>query len=126
MLAIIAKNLGNTMEGVLTGHGQHLLVTALLTLGSLAARLGTLATSLLTDSALRQLDTVFTHLLHPKHAVRLAADQCLGLVCSAVQCLCQVCMTVPIVLTPWLLLTRIIVQVLAAIKAHKDCAVLKQ
>ena len=52
------------------------------TLGSLAARLGTLAASLLTDSALWRMDTVFSSLLHPKHAVRLAATQCL----DQVQC----------------------------------------
>ena len=56
------------------------------TLGSLAARLGILAASHLTDSALWRLDTVFSGLLHPKHAVRLAATQCLDQVqlqCSA-------------------------------------------
>ena len=78
LLAIIARNLASSMEEAEAGLGQHPLVTALLTLGSLAARLGTLATSLLTDSSLRLLDTVFSGLLHPKHAVRLAAAQCLG------------------------------------------------
>ena len=86
LLSIIARTLGSSMEEAEAGYGQHLLVTALVTLGSLAARLGTLATSLLTDSALRLLDTVFSGLLRPKHAVSLAATQCLGQVCSAVQC----------------------------------------
>ena len=68
----------------------HVQVVALTQVGSLASRLGTVTTSLLTDSSLRLLDTVFSGLLHPKLAVRLAAAACLR----------QVCVAVPSVLTP--------------------------
>ena len=65
-------------------------MVALTQVGSLASRLGTVTTSLLTDSSLRLLDTVFSGLLHPKFAVRLAAAACLR----------QICVAVPSVLTP--------------------------
>ena len=88
LVAILAKSLG---AGSDEGEGaHHLQVVALTQVGSLASRLGTVTTSLLTDSSLRLLDTVFSGLLHPKLAVRLAAAACLR----------QVCVAVPSVLTP--------------------------
>ena len=67
-------------------------VAALHQLGSLAARLGTVTTSLLTDGAVKLLDTVFSCLLSPSLPVRLAASQTLR----------QVSTAVPSVLTPLL------------------------
>ena len=102
-VAILARSLGaGSEEGEGAHHLQvwiivtlvhsifHVQVVALTQVGSLASRLGTVTTSLLTDSSLRLLDTVFSGLLHPKLAVRLAAAACLR----------QVCVAVPSVLTP--------------------------
>ena len=77
LVGILARSLqgGAGEEGEV--HTQHLQVVALLQLGCLCSRLGTLTTSLLTDSSLKLLDTVFSGLLHPKLAVRLAAAACL-------------------------------------------------
>ena len=50
----------------------------------LVRRLGTVVASLLTDSSLKLLDTVFSGLLSPSLAVRLAASQCLRGLCTAV------------------------------------------
>ena len=69
---------------------MSLQVAALYQLGSLTSRLGTVTTSLLTDSSLKLLDTVFSGLLSPWLPVRLASSQCLRHVSSAV----------PSVLTP--------------------------
>ena len=69
---------------------QHLQVAALDILGTLVSRLGTVTSSLLTDSSLKLLNTVFSGLLSPSLAVRLASSQCLRLISSAV----------PSVLTP--------------------------
>ena len=64
----------------------ELQVAALLQLGSLAARLGTVTDSLLPpkDSSLKLLDTVFSCLLSPSLPVRLAASQTLRQVTTAV------------------------------------------
>jgi hypothetical protein len=59
------------------------------------------ATSLLTNSNIGLLDTVFSVLLHTKRAVSLAAASASAR--CAVQCHGQVCVTVPSVLKPWLL-----------------------
>ena len=59
-------------------------VVALQQLGLLVRRLGTVVASLLTDSSLKLLDTVFSGLLSPSLAVRLAASQCLRGLCTAV------------------------------------------
>ena len=63
---------------------MSLQVAALYQLGSLTSRLGTVTTSLLTDSSLKLLDTVFSGLLSPWLPVRLASSQCLRHVSSAV------------------------------------------
>jgi len=73
-----------------TNYHQHLLVVAHLELGSLLQRLGTVSNTLLSDSSLRMMDTVFSGLLNSSQAVRLAAASCLRKVCTAV----------PSVLTP--------------------------
>jgi hypothetical protein len=93
LLSIIARTLGSSMEEAEAGYGQHLLITALVTLGSLAARLGILATSLLTDSALRLLDTSVLRPAAPQARRQPGGDpvprpgvQCSAVQCSAVQC----------------------------------------
>ena len=63
---------------------MSLQVAALHQLGSLTSRLGTVTTSLLTDSSLKLLDTVFSALLSPWLPVRLAAGQCVRQVAVAV------------------------------------------
>ena len=64
---------------------MSLQVAALYQLGSLTYHLGTVTTSLLMDSSLKLLDTVFSGLLSPWLPVRLASSQCLRHVSSAVR-----------------------------------------
>jgi len=93
LVTIIARslNVSDKEESLAeSNHIQHLQVTALFQLGSLTSRLGTVTTSLLTDTSLKLLDTVFSGLLNTSLAVRLASSQCLR----------QICTAVPSVLTP--------------------------
>jgi len=93
LVSILARslNISNMEENLPESiHIQHLQVTALFQVGSLTSRLGTLITSLLTDTSLKLLDTVFSGLLNTSLAVRLASSQCLR----------QICVAVPSVLTP--------------------------
>ncbi|CAB1331150.1 unnamed protein product [Coregonus sp. 'balchen'] len=62
---------------------QHVLVCALLELGSLVQGLGSTAASLLTDTSTALLDTVISVLLHPSVSARLAAAWCLRCVAVA-------------------------------------------
>lgn len=82
LVGILGRSLQGSVGEEGEVHAQHLQVVALLQLGCLCSRLGTLTTSLLTDSSLKLLDTVFSGLLHPKLAVRLAAAACLRQVSS--------------------------------------------
>jgi len=93
LVSIMARSLNTSdkEEGLPeSNHIQHLQVTALFQLGCLTSRLGTVTTSLLTDTSLKLLDTVFSGLLNTSLAVRLASSQCLR----------QICIAVPSVLTP--------------------------
>ena len=98
MVRLLARSLNTpgdkeeTVQVAESANTQHLQVAALHQLGSLTARLGTMATNLLTDSSLKLLDTVFSALLSPWLPVRLAAGQCVR----------QVAVAVPSVLTPLL------------------------
>ena len=93
LVAVLARTAAAAEREEAGREGQaDLQVAALTLLGSLAARLGTVTTSLLTDSSLKLLDTVFSCLLSPSLPVRLAASQCLRALSSAV----------PSVLTPLL------------------------
>ncbi|CDQ63125.1 unnamed protein product [Oncorhynchus mykiss] len=62
---------------------QHVLVCALLELGSLVQGLASTAASLLTDTSTALLDTVISVLLHPSVSARLAAAWCLRCVAVA-------------------------------------------
>uniref|UniRef100_A0A674A4K2 HEAT repeat-containing protein 5A n=1 Tax=Salmo trutta TaxID=8032 RepID=A0A674A4K2_SALTR len=62
---------------------QHVLVCALLELGSLVQGLASTAASLLTDTSTALLDTVVSVLLHPSVSARLAAAWCLRCVAVA-------------------------------------------
>jgi len=87
IVKILSKSLNSNVkeEGLPENSNiQHLQVAALHQLGSLAmSRLGTVTTSLLTDSSLKLLDTVFSGLLSPSPAVRLSSSQCLRQLSSA-------------------------------------------
>uniref|UniRef100_A0A6Q2Y0Y9 HEAT repeat-containing protein 5A n=1 Tax=Esox lucius TaxID=8010 RepID=A0A6Q2Y0Y9_ESOLU len=62
---------------------QHVLVCALLELGSLVQGLGSTAAPLVTDTSTALLDTVISVLLHPSVSARLAAAWCLRCVAVA-------------------------------------------
>ncbi|XP_067099249.1 HEAT repeat-containing protein 5A isoform X1 [Osmerus mordax] len=62
---------------------QHVLVCALLELGSLVQGLGSTAAPLITDASTALLDTVISVLLHPSASARLAAAWCLRCVAVA-------------------------------------------
>ncbi|KAL2098993.1 hypothetical protein ACEWY4_005473 [Coilia grayii] len=62
---------------------QHILVCALLELGSLVHGLGSTATPLVQDSSIGLLDSVISVLLHPSASARLAAAWCLRCVAVA-------------------------------------------
>ncbi|XP_041927422.1 HEAT repeat-containing protein 5A isoform X1 [Alosa sapidissima] len=62
---------------------QHILVCALLELGSLLQGLGSTATPLVQDSSIGLLDSVISVLLHPSASARLAAAWCLRCVAVA-------------------------------------------
>ncbi|CAH0731953.1 unnamed protein product, partial [Brenthis ino] len=66
-----------------TLFSQHLLVCALTEAGELAQQLGTAVHSLVSDTSLGVLDTVFSVLEHPCVAARLAAAACLRGLCVA-------------------------------------------
>ncbi|XP_046971880.1 HEAT repeat-containing protein 5B [Vanessa cardui] len=66
-----------------TLFSQHLLVCALTEAGELAIQLGTAVHSLVADTSLGMLDTVFSVLEHPCVAARLGAAACLRGVCRA-------------------------------------------
>ncbi|KAM6973609.1 HEAT repeat-containing protein 5A [Aplochiton taeniatus] len=62
---------------------QHVLVCALLELGSLVKGLGSTAAPLIADTSTALLDTVISVLLHPSASARLAAAWCLRCVAMA-------------------------------------------
>lgn len=62
---------------------QHVLVCALLELGSLLQDLSSTATPLLQDTSIGMIDTVISVLLHPNASARLAAAWCLRCVAVA-------------------------------------------
>lgn len=66
-----------------TLFSQHLLVCALQELGCLTLGLGTTTQNLINDSTLNFIDTIYSVLVHPSSAARLAAAWCLRCVCVA-------------------------------------------
>lgn len=66
-----------------TLFSQHLLVCALQELGCLAMVLGTTMQNLINDSTLNFIDTIYSVLIHPSSAARLATAWCLRSICVA-------------------------------------------
>lgn len=66
-----------------TLFSQHLLVCALQELGSLTMSLGTSIQNLINDNSLNFIDTIYSVLIHPSCAARLAAAWCLRSICVA-------------------------------------------
>uniref|UniRef100_A0A8B9LMU0 HEAT repeat-containing protein 5A n=1 Tax=Astyanax mexicanus TaxID=7994 RepID=A0A8B9LMU0_ASTMX len=72
------------MSSTDVGTSQHVLVCALLELGSVLQDLRSSAAPLLHDSSIGMLDTVLSVLLHPSVSARLAAAWCLRCVAVAI------------------------------------------
>ncbi|KAL5274805.1 HEATR5B family protein [Megaselia abdita] len=66
-----------------TLFGQHLLVCALQEIGCLTMVLGTTMQNLITDNTLNFINTIYSVLVHPSPAARLAAAWCLRSICVA-------------------------------------------
>uniref|UniRef100_A0A8B9LQ12 HEAT repeat-containing protein 5A n=1 Tax=Astyanax mexicanus TaxID=7994 RepID=A0A8B9LQ12_ASTMX len=80
----VCEAVSNWMSSTDVGTSQHVLVCALLELGSVLQDLRSSAAPLLHDSSIGMLDTVLSVLLHPSVSARLAAAWCLRCVAVAI------------------------------------------
>ncbi|XP_015463527.3 HEAT repeat-containing protein 5A isoform X2 [Astyanax mexicanus] len=83
-MALYEGNQETRVSSTDVGTSQHVLVCALLELGSVLQDLRSSAAPLLHDSSIGMLDTVLSVLLHPSVSARLAAAWCLRCVAVAI------------------------------------------
>ncbi|KAJ8308627.1 hypothetical protein KUTeg_013501 [Tegillarca granosa] len=81
--AAVESSSDSRYQGQDVNGGQHVVVCALLELGSLVLRLGTSASPLVAEPATGIIEPVISVLIHPSHAARLAASWCLGCISVA-------------------------------------------
>uniref|UniRef100_A0A3B4BPG2 HEAT repeat-containing protein 5A n=1 Tax=Pygocentrus nattereri TaxID=42514 RepID=A0A3B4BPG2_PYGNA len=83
-IALCEGNVETRVSNTDVAASQHVLVCALLELGSVLQDLGSSAAPLLHDASTGMLDTVISVLLHPSVSARLAAAWCLRCVAIAI------------------------------------------